>query len=279
MRELALTPVRIQHAGRELVGLYLAAAPDVQQNHAVLLCNPFGQEAIRAHRLYRVMSERLAAAGYSVLRFDYYGSGDSAGDDAEWDVLGSIADADAALRELLARSGAPRWSAVGLRLGAAIALEAARRAPQPAQHLLLLDPVLDGRAYLTALAASNQEALNRGYGVRWPLSAQLRHSMLPAPQSEALGFVISPACRTQIEALTPARLLPLPAARASLLVADAAATRQMLQQAGVQLPPEITLANSDARIDWATDSAAATAIVPMHWIRHLLGALAQPAHA
>jgi hypothetical protein len=79
---------------------------------------PFGQEGIRAHRLYRVMSDRLAAAGYHVLRFDYYGSGDSAGSDEEWDVQGSIADAQAALAELLRRSRAPRWSAVGLRWAA-----------------------------------------------------------------------------------------------------------------------------------------------------------------
>lgn len=275
-----MIPVRILNGSRELVGIYLEPSPDgPSQDHAVLLCNPFGQEAIRAHRLYRVMADRLAAAGHPVLRFDYYGSGDSAGDDADWDLLGSISDAQAALAELLRRSRATRWSAMGLRLGGTIALEAARQAAQPADFLLLVDPVLDGRLYLDSLAASSQDALNRAYGVRWPLSARLRHAMLPAPQTEALGFAITPACRSQIEAITPPRLLPVPSERMSLLVPSADPTRHMLAQAGMTLPGSATVANSDAKIDWATDSAAATAIVPMHWIRHLIGALASPAHA
>ncbi|MDD4888080.1 MAG: alpha/beta hydrolase [Thiomonas sp.] len=272
--------MRILNGSRELVGIYLEPAADAPpQHHAVLLCNPFGQEAIRAHRLYRVMADRLAAAGYPVLRFDYYGSGDSAGDDADWDLHGSISDAQAALAELLRRSRALRWSAMGLRLGGAIALETARRAAQPAQVLLLIEPVLDGRTYLDSLAASSLVALNRGYGVRWPLSARLRHTMLPAPQAEALGFAISPACRAQIESVAPSCLLPVPANRLNLLVPHADATLQTLAQADVHLPACATVANSDAKIDWATDSAAATAIVPMHWIRHLTEALALPAHA
>lgn len=275
-----MTPVRINNHGRELVGLYLEPSAELSpRHHAVLLCNPFGQEAIRAHRLYRVMADRLAAAGYYVLRFDYYGSGDSAGDDTDWDLLGSIDDAQAALAELLRRSHAPQWSAVGLRLGGTIALETARRAAQPAQVLLLIEPVLVGKDYLDDLGTSSQIALGRGYGVRWPLSAALRRSMLPEPQTEALGFALTAACRAQIGAITPARLLPVPAEHLSLLVTDAAQTADALAQAGVQLPAQARIGNSAARIDWATDSAAATAIVPMHWIGHLLHALVQPAHA
>jgi pimeloyl-ACP methyl ester carboxylesterase len=275
-----MTPVRINNHGRELVGLYLEPpAERPPRHHAVLLCNPFGQEAIRAHRLYRVMADRLAAAGYCVLRFDYYGSGDSAGDDTDWDLLGSIDDAQAALAELLRRSHTPQWSALGLRLGGNIALETARRAAQPAQVLLLIEPVLAGKDYLDDLATSSQVALGRGYGVRWPLSAALRRSMLPEPQEEALGFALTPTSRAQIGAITPARLLPVPAERLSLLVPDSAQTADVLAQAGVHLPAQARIGDSAARIDWATDSAAATAIVPMHWISHLLQILAEPAHA
>jgi len=275
-----MTPVRLTNGQRELVALYHApAAYAPEQRHAVLLCNPFGQEAIRAHRLYRVMADRLAAAGFAVLRFDYYGSGDSAGDDDAWDVEGSIGDAGVALDELLRRSHARHWSAAGLRLGASIALQTAGLAAQPATNLLLIDPVLDGPAYLAALAAANLEALNRAYGPRWTVCAPLRRAMLPRADDEALGFALSADCRRQIARISAAWLLPLPAPRVSLLVPDVAATRQRLARAGVEDAAGVRVADSQAHIDWATDSAAATAIVPMHWINHLLDLLGQPAYA
>ena len=273
-----MIPVRILNGGRELVGIYLEpTGPAAPRQHAVLLCNPFGQEGIRAHRLYRVMSDRLAAAGYHVLRFDYYGSGDSAGSDEEWDFFGSVGDAQAALMELLRRSHAPEWSAVGLRLGANVALDLARRAPLPPRLLMLIEPVLDGRAYLSGLAASSLEALNRGYGARWPLSARLRQTLLPTPESEALGFFLSPQARAQIETISPG-CLQAPAAALRLLVPDPTAAQRLLDAAGLR-SDRVDIIDAQSRIDWATDNAAATAIVPMHWIRDLIDHLAPAEHA
>jgi hypothetical protein len=110
-----------------------------------------------------------------------------------------------------------------------------------------------------------------------PLAAErpLRDTMLPTPESEALGFYLSPATRSQIEAITPACWKPFQASTLRLLSPDSQATRQFLQHAGVTLPPAVEFVDSDARIDWATDSAAATSIVPMHWIRDLLDHLAE----
>ena len=130
-----MTPLRFDNAGRELFGVHLDPRPGSARGHAVLLCNPFGQEAIRAHRLYRVLGDRLAAAGFDVLRFDYFGSGDSAGDDADFDLDGAIDDAVAAAALLLRRSRAQRLSLAGLRLGANIAALASCRMPLPVEHL------------------------------------------------------------------------------------------------------------------------------------------------
>ena len=49
----------------------------------VVVCNPIGDDAIRAHRALRHLAERLAAAGFAVLRFDFDGTGDSSGDERE----------------------------------------------------------------------------------------------------------------------------------------------------------------------------------------------------
>jgi alpha/beta superfamily hydrolase len=49
----------------------------------VVICNPFGFEVICAHRTLRHLADSLAGAGLPTLRFDYDGTGDSAGDDRD----------------------------------------------------------------------------------------------------------------------------------------------------------------------------------------------------
>ena len=51
--------------------------------HAVVLCPPLGGEFVRAYRVWRILAEQLASIGFDVFRFDYEGTGDSAGDVTE----------------------------------------------------------------------------------------------------------------------------------------------------------------------------------------------------
>src|SRR5215217_413896 len=52
----------------------------------VVLCYPLGQEYMRAHRAFRQLATLLTKSGFPVLRFDYYGTGDSGGDGDAGDV-------------------------------------------------------------------------------------------------------------------------------------------------------------------------------------------------
>ena len=69
--------------GNELFGLYHAST--TPSTVAILLCPPMGQDMIRSHRVYWQLREALAMKGIASLRFDYYGSGDSAGASRELD--------------------------------------------------------------------------------------------------------------------------------------------------------------------------------------------------
>ena len=48
-----------------------------QARVGIVLCNPFGYEAVCAHRTLRYAATVLGANGYPTLRFDYPGTGDS----------------------------------------------------------------------------------------------------------------------------------------------------------------------------------------------------------
>ena len=114
-----MTPVRFGSETREMLGFYHGPARAVADAPAVLLCSPFGPEAIRSYRMMRLMADRLSASGRAVLRFDYHGTGDSPGEDDAASLPGWAGDVCSAHRELVARSGKSSVSWVGLRLGAA----------------------------------------------------------------------------------------------------------------------------------------------------------------
>lgn len=108
-------------ADRPLLG-WLTAPADGTSRAGVVLLPPIGYEYWSSHRALRMLAQRLAERGFSVLRIDYDGTGDSSGD--RWDPgraaawRRSLSLAAAALRTL----GFERISLVGLRLGATLAL-------------------------------------------------------------------------------------------------------------------------------------------------------------
>src|SRR5258708_25204080 len=116
----------------------------------VVLCQPFGREAMWVHKGWRVFAEALAGAGSPTLRFDYAGTGDSAGESEDgvqieqW--LRSIRSAIAYLKQT---TGGTQGGLCGLRLGPT--LPALVAAEEEADELVLLAPVLSGRQYLREL--------------------------------------------------------------------------------------------------------------------------------
>lgn len=160
---------RVEYFGgdRQLLGAFHLAPAIVRRSTAVLLCNPFGEEAARCHRVFRVLATHLQRIGFSTLRFDYSCTGDSRGSSthatlAEW--IEDIRVAAAALRDA---SGSSQIALVGLRLGATLATLACARGALRARHLVLWDPVVEGGAYMQELATSHHVYMRHELGSLW----------------------------------------------------------------------------------------------------------------
>ncbi len=176
------------------------------QSGAVLVCNPFGQEAIRAHRMFRVLAERLARAGFDCLRFDYFGNGDSAGADEDGDLKGWVEDVRIAHGELHRRTQSSRLAWVGVRLGGSIAVLAVPDSAGGRPRLVLWDPIVEGSGYLDVLRLKHVESLENAYDLP---DASWRKRLAEDPGAflnEAIGFGISAALRRQLEQLSRSRL-------------------------------------------------------------------------
>jgi pimeloyl-ACP methyl ester carboxylesterase len=179
-------------ADKPLFGLYNPPADGVPPRGAVVVCYPFGPEYLRSHRALRELASQLAATGHHVLRFDYFGCGDSGGETEEGDIDQWLLDIAGGVEELCEASGRPRVCVLGLRLGATLAALAASREPRIDQ-LVLWDPILSGRHYLDELERRNRQFMEgRPRPVGWA-EAQ--------PPDEVLGSPLPSALRKSIEGI------------------------------------------------------------------------------
>jgi pimeloyl-ACP methyl ester carboxylesterase len=178
---------------RALFGVYHPPSGEVARSAAVLLCNPGPQEQYQTHFAYVKLARMLARQGVHVLRFDYFGTGDSAGSTREATLEDWIADIDTAATELRDLSGTRRVAVMASRLGAILALRAIRNGLR-ATSTVLWDPIASGAEYLATLHAAQQRLLD---GLTYPEDNT-------RPSDELLGYPMPASMRT---AILGARLL------------------------------------------------------------------------
>ncbi len=163
---------------RPLFGIYEPARSG-SNRHGVVLCYPWGQEYLRAHQSFRFLSRLLTGAGIHVLRFDYYGTGDSGGESEEGDPQSWLDDIDTAIEELWDTADLRQVSLIGLRLGGTLAAMCAKRR-RDVKRLVLWNPVSSGKAYVGELVRSAESSRTRGGHLEvrgFPLTEKARRDM------------------------------------------------------------------------------------------------------
>jgi len=97
--------------------------PETRPAAGLVMCHGFTGHKAEAHRLFVKAAREFAQHGLAALRFDFRGSGDSAGEFRDMTVSREIADAAAAFDYLSSRSevDAGRLAVLGLSLGGCVA--------------------------------------------------------------------------------------------------------------------------------------------------------------
>lgn len=122
----------------------------------------------------------LARQGVHAFVFDYRGTGDSSGDHAHLTYKSACKDAKVAAEEFADIAGDDPLTIVGIRLGANVALTIADAVK--ARHVVVWDPIEDGRHYLAENRRLHHEMCQDPYRFR---------SLRVTPEQEILGFSYS----------------------------------------------------------------------------------------
>jgi pimeloyl-ACP methyl ester carboxylesterase len=128
-------------SGREIFALHDPAVKASTRARAAVICNPLGAEQVYAHRALRHLAVRLSRRGIHVLRFDYYGTGDSGGEDADVTREGMLDDVAFAVDAARDAAATAQVALIGLRAGADVAAAYARRHAGDVAALVLWDPL------------------------------------------------------------------------------------------------------------------------------------------
>jgi len=146
---------------KQLFGCYHQPSSNPLRDCAVLLCYPMGQEYIRSHRTFTQMAVHLAKIGFPVLRFDFYGCGDSAGQLSQSRISQWSEDISTAIYELRKKSRIKKICLCGLRLGGTLSIMAGT--PDLVDSLVLWNPIVNGKNYLRELRSLHKETLENSY--------------------------------------------------------------------------------------------------------------------
>lgn len=261
-----MTPFFFGPPAQRLYGVYHAPESASPGSRQVLLCPPFGQEAVRTNRLYRLLAEQLARQGTHVLRFDYFATGESYGRDEEGTLTQWQEDILLAHEELSRRTRATQSIWFGARLGATLAMLASAASPKTPDRLVLWEPLLDGPAYLKELEQAHAQQTVTPYG-ETTTSGQHAHN-------EFIGFGVGPAWIAQVQAFNEDQLIPRYSDGCVHIASepsDKAANLGLWMQS--QGRPWTSLKALGPRIVWHAEEANGAALAPPELLRQLIASV------
>jgi dipeptidyl aminopeptidase/acylaminoacyl peptidase len=156
------TPVTFASDGFQLIGML--HTPDCAPNPApaVLFLHGFTGTKVEPHRIFVKTAREFVKRGFTALRFDFRGSGDSGGECEDATLSGEIADTKVALDFLTKQPGIDpdRISIVAMSMGAAVACHVVPREPR-IKSLVLWSAAGDGATIIQKMASETPAAVGQ----------------------------------------------------------------------------------------------------------------------
>lgn len=164
-----MIPIFFGPAPRRKYGVFHAAVGHGNKGRGIVFCDALFDEANSANRTLRFAADSMAKARWNSLRFDYYGTGDSAGDTEDFSIAQAVNDIGDAIEELKISTGISAVFLLGLRLGGTLAAQVASTRSD-VRGVVLWDPLINGNAVTSryAGALSNDPGTQHVAGFRLP---------------------------------------------------------------------------------------------------------------
>jgi len=180
--------------------IYHAPHPDSPCRGAFIYVHPFAEEMNRSRQMIALQARKFADMGYGVLLIDLFGCGDSTGEfgDARWEIW----KADLAIaKKWLEDRLSTRIGLWGLRLGALLALDFARSVESWTTPLILWQPVISGKSFVTQFLRLRVASDMLSDGQQAVGTQAMRNAMRAGEALEIAGYDIAPDLAFAIDAL------------------------------------------------------------------------------
>jgi len=178
-------------SGKRLFGIMHSPTGE-SKKHGFVFCHPLAEEKLWAHRAQVNLARKLAHEGYAVLRFDFYGEGDSAGEFEQSTVETRLEDVQGAIECLKKIDLEIREvSLFGLRFGGMIAAITAERL-NGISSLILWEPVLEGSRYIQEMLRTQLAVQLAAWGEIRKDRVALANDLLAGETANIDGYLLAP---------------------------------------------------------------------------------------
>jgi exosortase A-associated hydrolase 2 len=202
--------------GRRLFSILHRPEQATSKKVAVVICAPLFEEKLWSHRVLVNCARFLASRGVSVLRFDYFGDGESEGRFEDASVSSRVSDIRDAVEFCGQQTGIGTIYLLGLCYGATLAVAAASGSTA-ISGVVAWAPVMEGKRYLDEL-------------LRAHLTAQMVQYRKVIHDREALIARIEAGDSVNVEGYEIRKALYAEMVELDLLSLIRAATRRILVQ-------------------------------------------------